>query len=143
MEFLSETETKVWLAIIDADLTIRSIKKYPLSKNGKQINVISGGTGHFMPAITNTSYVLYPYRSFPFLWKKQYKRVYFAVNKAVKCIDFESGEVPLPSSEQLNESLANTMIGQIGKDNQGMVWWQYAVTLFSFLTFLMMLSVMS
>ena len=110
-------ETKVNLAIIDTDLKIRTLKKYPLSANGRQIIVVSGGEGHFMPQITNTSYLEFPSRKRFFLFgEKTHKRIYIAMNKAKKCIDFASGEVSLPSPEQMKAAIASTMLGMIGKD---------------------------
>lgn len=108
--------TKVFLAIIDKDLKIRTLKKYPLSKNGQQIHVISGGENHFMPVITNTSYLEFPYRSITSFWKKSYRRTYFAMNKAKQCIDFESGNVSLPSPEEMKKAIGATLLGQLGKD---------------------------
>jgi len=135
-------EPKVNLAIIDMDLKIRTVKPYPLSTNGRQINVISGGEGHFMPLITNTSYIEFPsWKRFFFFGTRQYKRVYFAMNKSKKCIDFESGDVSLPSPEQMKEAMASTMLGQIGKDKADMIWWHWAVLVFSFASFLLLLNI--
>ena len=110
------TETKVFLATIDKDLKIRTLKKYPISKSGSQIHVKSGGDGHFMPQITNTSYLEFPYRAITSFWKTSYRRIYFAMNKATQCVDFESGDVFLPSEEELNKALGATMLAQIGKE---------------------------
>ena len=110
------SETKVNLAIIDTDLTIRTLKKYPLSSNGRQIHVKSGGENHFMPKITNTSYLEFPTRKRYYLFgARMYKKIYFAMNKAKKCIDFKSGEVGMPSPEEMKKALGSTMLGQIGK----------------------------
>ena len=110
------SETKVNLAIIDTDLTIRTLKKYPLSSNGRQIHVKSGGENHFMPKITNTSYLEFPTRKRYYLFgARMYKKIYFAMNKAKNCIDFKSGEVGMPSPEEMKKALGSTMLGQIGK----------------------------
>lgn len=123
-------ETKVNLAIIDTDLTIRTLKKYPLSSNGRQIHVISGGENHFMPVISNTSYLEFPARKKYFLFgARTYRKIYFAMNKAKKCVDFDSGDVSMPSLEQLKAAMAATMLGQIGKDKQDLSWWNWAVLL--------------
>ena len=110
-------ETKVNLAVIDKDLKIRTLKRYPLSSNGRQIEVVSGGEGHFMPIITNTSYIEFPsWKRYYLFGERTHKRVYFAMNKAKKCIDFESGEVSLPSPEEMKKAMSATMLGMIGKD---------------------------
>ena len=134
------TDTKVNLAIIDKDLKIRTLKKYSLSKNGQQINVTSGGENHFMPEISNTSYLEFPYRAITSLWKVSFKRIYFAMNKAKKCVDFESGDVSLPSPEQMEEAMGATMLGMIGKDKSDMTWWNWAVLVFSFLSFIILIN---
>ena len=134
------TGAKVNLAVIDIDLKIRTLKKYPLSKNGRQINATSGGEGHFMPIISNTSYLEFPYRAITSPWKTSFKRIYFAMNKAKKCVDFESGDVSLPSPEEMKKALGSTMLGMIGKDTPDMTWWNWAVLGLSFLTFMLMLN---
>jgi len=112
-------ETKVNLAIIDTDLTIRTLKQYPLSSNGRQILVSSGGTEHFMPSITNTSYLEFPTRKRYLLFgARMYKKIYFSMNKAKKCVDFKSGDVHLPSPEELKKAIAATLLHRIGQDKQ-------------------------
>jgi len=112
-------ETKVNLAVIDTDLTIRTLKKYPLSSNGRQIFVSSGGTEHFMPTITNTSYLEFPTRKRYYLFgARMYKKIYFAMNKAKKCIDFASGEVDIPSPEEMKKAVGKLIVGKIGQDKQ-------------------------
>lgn len=115
--------TKVHLGIIDKDLKIRTLKKYPLSANGQQIHVVSGGEGHFMPIISNTSYLEFPYRAITSPWKTSYKRLYFAMNKAKKCVDFESGEVSLPSPEQLKKALGAAALDKLGKQEPPFPTW--------------------
>jgi hypothetical protein len=133
---------KVNLAIIDKDLTVRSIKKYSLSTNGRQILVISGGENHFMPAITNTSYLKLPIgaKRFVLFGKKGLKQVYFAMNKAEECVDFASGHVSMPSPEEMKRAISSTMLGQIGKEKTDMTWWNWAVLIFSFLSFLILIA---
>ena len=48
---------KVKLAIFDKDLKARTVKEYPISDNGEQIKVVSGGEGHFMPKFDNDSFI--------------------------------------------------------------------------------------
>ena len=109
--------TKVNLAIVDTDLKVRTLKRYPLSANGRQIDVVHGGENNFMPVITNTSYIEFPsWKRYYLFGERTHKRIYFAMNKAKKCIDFASGEVSLPSPEQMKTAIASTMLGMIGKD---------------------------
>lgn len=135
------TDEQVNLAIIDKDLKIRTLKKYPLSKNGQQIHVKSGGEGHYMPEISNTSYLEFPYRAITSFWKVSFRRIYFAMNKAKKCVDFASGEVSLPSPEEMKKAMGSTMLGMIGQDKPDMNWWNWAVLIFSFLSFILLLNV--
>ena len=119
-------ETKVNLAIIDTDLTIRTLKKYPLSSNGRQIHISSGGTEHFMPVISNTSYLEFPTRKrYVLFGARMYKKIYFAMNKAKKCVDFASGDVSMPSPEEMKKALAALMLSRIGQDKQetSMIQW--------------------
>ena len=109
--------TKVNLAIVDTDLKVRTLKRYPLSANGRQIDVVHGGENNFMPVITNTSYIEFPsWKRYYLFGERTHKRIYFAMNKAKKCIDFASGDVSLPSPEQMKTAIASTMLGMIGKD---------------------------
>jgi len=62
------------------------------------------------------------------------------MNKAKKCIDFQSGEVDIPSVEEMKKALGNTMLGQIGKEKETMIWWHWAVLVFSFFTFLIVVA---
>jgi len=134
-------ETKVNLAIVDTDLKVRTLKRYPLSGNGRQIDVVHGGENNFMPIITNTSYIEFPsYKRYYLFGERTHKRIYFAMNKAKKCIDFASGEVSLPSPEQMKTALASTMLGQIGKDKQDFTWWNWAVLIFSLLSFILLVN---
>ena len=133
---------KLNLATIDLDLKIREIKRYPLSANGRHIEVCNGGEGHFMPLITNTSYIEFPsWKRYYLFGERTHKRIYFAMNKAKKCIDFASGEVGLPSLELMKQAMASTMLGQIGKEKQEMTWQTWATLIFSLLTFLLVLSI--
>jgi len=132
---------KVYLAIIDKDLKIRKLKKYPLAESGQQILVKSGGGGHFMPTITNTSYLEFPYRALTSPWKLSFRRIYFATNLSKDCIDFKSGNVPLPSIEQLEESVKISLVSQMGKDRkEGPQWYHWAIIFPSILTFLIVLT---
>lgn len=132
---------KLNLATIDLDLKVRDIKRYPLSANGRHIEVCNGGENHFMPLISNTSYIEFPsWKRYYLFGERTHKRVYFAMNKAKKCIDFQSGEVDIPSVEEMKKALGNTMLGQIGKEKETMIWWHWAVLVFSFFTFLIVVA---
>lgn len=119
---------KVTLGILDDDLRIRTLKKYPLSDNGKQIKVVSGGEGHFMPAFDNDSFIEIPKT---FLGKQVgWQRIYLAKKLAKKCINFRTEEIFLPDIEQLKISLGATMLNKIGKPEEPFpVWVLYAILL--------------
>lgn len=105
---------KLKLAILDEDLKARTIKKYDVSESGKQIKVVSGGEGHFMPSFDNDSFIELPKR----LWKINlgWDRIYFVKKGAKKCINFKSGEAFGPDPEQLKRSVGSTLLNQLGQD---------------------------
>ena len=83
-----------------------------------------------MPLITNTSYLEFPYRALSSFWKKSYRRTYFAMNKAKQCIDFESGDVSLPSPEEMKKAIAGTLLHRLGQDKDAIpVWLIYVILL--------------
>ena len=134
-------EHKVNLATIDLDLKIRNIKRYPLSANGRHIEVVNGGENHFMPLISNTSYLEFPsWKRYYLLGERTYKRVYFAMNKAKNCIDFASGEVSIPSVEELKRANAILLATKIGQDtNKGTPWYVWFLLILLILSFLLQL----
>jgi len=77
-----------------------------------------------MPLITNTSYLELPVRKrFFFFGEQTYKRIYFSMNKAKKCVDFKSGNVSLPSPEEMKKALAATMLNKLGRPEQPFPSW--------------------
>lgn len=125
------THTKLNLAVIDADLKIRTLKKYPLSANGRHIAVVTGGENHFMPKITNTSYLEFPTgKKYLFFGERNYKKIYFVMNKAKNCIDFKSGDVSLPSPEELKKAISATMLNKLGKPEESFPPWIIYLILF-------------
>lgn len=137
------TGHKVRLATIDSDLKIRSIKRYPLSKNGRHIEVCNGGENHFMPLISNTSYIEFPsWKRYYIFGDRTYKRIYFAMNKAKKCIDFVSGEVGIPSVEELKRANAVLLATKIGQDaNKGTPWYIWFLLVLILLSFILQLRI--
>ena len=47
------------------------------------------------------------------------------MNKAKQCVDFESGNVSLPSPEEMKKAIGSTLLGQLGKDKAEtpMIWY--------------------
>lgn len=138
-----KASTKVKLAIIDSDLTIRKLQKYPLSSTGQLIEVVSGGTEHFMPKITNTSYLNFPTRKKYYLFGKTiYEPIFFAFNKAKACFDFKNAvvDIPLPDRDQLKRANMAALAKQIGKDvNVGTPWYIWFILALNVVIFLLSL----
>jgi len=134
---------KVKLATIDLDLKIRSIKRYPLSANGRHIEVCNGGENHFMPLISNTSYLHFPsWKRYYLFGERTHTQVYFAMNKAKKCIDFASGEVGIPSVEELKRANAILLATKIGQDtNKGTPWYVWFLLILVALSFFLQLQI--
>lgn len=130
---------KVKLAIFDKDLKVRKYGKYEVSESGDSVKVVTGGSEHFQPKISNQTFLEFSRRSFIPPFKRVWERVYFASNKAPKCVNFATEEVPGPDREQMKKAVAGTMLGQIGREKQDMTWWNWAVLVFSFLSFLILL----
>ena len=122
---------KLKLAILDGDNRARIVKKYPISDSGKQIKVIKGGEGHFMPAFDNESYIELPKR-FLFL-NMGYERLYIAKKGAKKCVNFKTGYVSTPDIEQLKESVGATLLNKIGEKKEAFpAWIIYLILLMNF-----------
>jgi hypothetical protein len=109
---------KVKLAIFDQDLVVRKFGKFELSSSGSKIKVKSGGEGHFMPSISNTTYLEFPRRSPIPPFKKYYERVYFVRNTASACVDFKTEEVPIPDPEQVMKMAGAKVASNWGKEKQ-------------------------
>ena len=136
-----EKTPKVWVAIYDNDFRIKKIQKYPISEDGKKIRIQSGGSGHWMPDFTASSFLEFPsLKKFLLFGERQYKRVYIVPKKGEACVDFETGTAKGPSSEELKKAVGATMLRDIGKDrNAGPKWYHYITMLFVFLCFIMLL----
>ena len=109
---------KVKLAIFDKDLKARTVKKYPVSDSGEQIKVKSGGDGHFMPSFDNESFIEFPKRAFPALWRISWDRVYFARKGAKTCVNFKTAKVEGPDPELVLEAAGTEMLRNLGKEKQ-------------------------
>lgn len=109
---------KLKLAIIDKDLRARTVGKYPVSDNGEQIRVKSGGENHFMPKFDNESFIEFPRRHFPFLWRTVWDRVYFVRKGASACINFkaEPAKVEGPDPELVLNAAGTKMLQNLGKE---------------------------
>ena len=112
---------KVKLAIIDSDLKARTVGHYPISEDGTQIRVVSGGEGHFMPKFDNYSYIELP-KKFLF-FQTGWTRLYIVKKKADACINFQTEEVPTPNIEQLMESVGSTLLNRIGEKKEAFPSW--------------------
>ena len=82
---MPEKSEKVELAIIDTDLKARTFKKFPVSSDGRKIDVISGGKGYFMPQFDNDSFIELPR---PWYLGGGWKRIHIAVRGAKACFRF-------------------------------------------------------
>lgn len=118
---------KVEVAIFDNDLKCRTIKKYPISDNGEQIRILSGGENHFMPTFDNDSFLELPRRKKYFLFGSIiWRRLYFVKKKGKKCVNFTTGETFGPNPEDSKKAIGSTLLGQIGKEKQDITWISYA-----------------
>jgi len=107
---------KVKLAIIDSDMKARTMGHYPISDDGTQIRVVSGGEGHFMPKFDNDSFIELPKK---FLWfQTGWTRLYVVKKNATACINFKTEDVPTPDIEQLKESVGATLLNRIGEKKE-------------------------
>lgn len=131
---------KVRTAFYGKDLRVE-IKKYPLNSSGNKIEVVSGGTHHFMPDIGPNSFLDMPVRKkYLFFGPWVYARTFFALRRAERCIDFfPEGTVYGPDSEQLKKANMVMIAKDIGKDaNKGVPWYGWASVIFSMLTFFLL-----
>ena len=112
---------KVKLAIIDSDLKARTMGHYPVSDDGTQIRVKSGGEGHFMPKFDNDSFIEIPKKFLRF--QTGWERLYIVKSKATACVNFKTGDVPSPDLEQLKESVGSTLLNKIGEKKEPFPAW--------------------
>jgi len=134
---------KIELAIFDNDLKCRTVKKYEVSDDGTQVRVVTSGENFWMPRFDMNSGLYLPRRKkFLFFGVQLWKQLYFVQRKGVQCINFQTGESYGPNPEQQKEILGANLLKQIGKpEGTGMTWWHWAVLVFSFLSFLILLNV--
>ena len=133
---------KVKTAIFGKDLRVE-LKNYELSASGNKINIVSSGEGYFMPEIGPTTFLDWPsFKRYFLFGPRTYKRVFFALKKGKKCVDFgtDNGIVYGPDQEQLKKANTNLLATKIGQDaNQGTPWYIWAILVFSFLSFFLLL----
>ena len=133
---------KVLLAIYDADLKCRTVKKYEVSDSGTQIKVKSGGDGHFMPQFDNESFLELPTRKrFIFFGGQLWKRFYFVKKKGEKCVNFNTGEAYGPNPEDAKKAIGSTLLEQVGKNKPENTLIAYATLGLLVLVFLKLLEV--
>lgn len=106
---------KVKLAIIDKDLRIRRLKKFPVSPDGQRIQIKQGGKGHWKPTFGTGSILWFPYRKITSFWKLSYRPVCMVINGASQCIDFSTGQVFEPDPETVEKAARNALIRNFGK----------------------------
>ena len=125
--------SKVKTAIFGKDLRV-TLKDYALSASGNKINIVSSGEGYFMPEIGPTNFLDWPsYKRYILFGPRTYKRIFFALKKSAKCVDFgtDNGIIYGPDQEQLKKANLNLLATKIGKDaNQGTPWYIWIMILF-------------
>ncbi|GAH92079.1 unnamed protein product, partial [marine sediment metagenome] len=143
---------KVKTAIFGKDQRVK-LKDYELSASGNKINITKGGEGYFMPEIGPTTFLDWPIRKrFLLFGSPVYKRIFFALKKGSRCVDFAKriadydAETKLgvvvygPDEEQLKTSNLNLLATKIGQDTeQGVPWYIWIILIPSLLSFLMLL----
>lgn len=130
---------KVTVAVFDKDLRA-TMKKYPLSTDGTRIEIKSGGAGHFMPAIDNNSFIELPRRK----WLGGgYKRIYFVMKWAKKCVDFSTETVEGPDMKQMLDAVEKCLVDKIGKQKQVTNWLFYLILFLNFIILLKVIGVIA
>jgi hypothetical protein len=122
--------TKVKTAVYGKDLRVE-LKDFELTKAGNKIDITKGGKGYFKPEIGPTNFLDFPsWKRFILFGKRSYTRVYFALKKGSRCIDFlpEEGTIQDaiiygPDEEQLKEAELNLLATRIGQDNEPKTPW--------------------
>jgi len=112
---------EVKVAFVDKDLKIRTVRKYPLSKDGERINIYpSGGKGNENPTFQKTSALSFRRRSLIPPFSVYYEDVYFMKTGATSCFDFHEAGVTIPNldRDKIKESLGALMLGQIGQGKE-------------------------
>lgn len=120
---------KVKTAIFGKDQRV-TLKDYELSASRNKISIVTGGEGYFMPEIGPTTFLDWPMRKKYLIFGDYvYKRVFFAIKKGSRCVDFakkianydaetQSGVIVYgPDEEALKKSNLNLLATKIGKDS--------------------------
>jgi len=118
---------KVKLAVFDNDLKARIFEMFPVSEDGKRIQVKQGGTEHFKPTFDNHSFIEFPKKFL--IWNRGWERVYFAKKGAKKCVNFRTEDISLPDPEQLKRSIGSTLLNQLGQEKPAFPSWVIYVIL--------------
>lgn len=113
---VNHTTNKVKLAVYDKDLKARIYKKFPVTDDGAKIQVKRGGKANFNPEFDNDSFIEFPKRSFPRVWRKTWDRVYFAPNAAKKCVNFRTLTVLEPDPSLVLKAAGTEMLRNLGKE---------------------------
>jgi len=120
---------KVKVLIFDQDLKVRRQGYFPISKNGAQIEIVSGGEGHFMPALEKGSYLEIPKKSLLPPFRTTYERWYFVRNRAKQCVNFETGEVYGIDDDSIIEAANSEIIRNYGRQKQETPFIMYIIIL--------------
>ena len=125
-------EETVKTAVFGKDLRVE-LKNYKVSKSGNKISIVSAGDGYFMPEIGPTTFLDWPsYKRYFLFGPRTYKRVFFALKKGSKCVDFgtDNGIVYGPDQEQLKKANLNLLATKIGQDaNKDTPWYIWVILL--------------
>lgn len=108
---------KVKVAVIDKDLKIRKIGNVDLNKDGTKLKIKKGGKKHWYPEFDTSSYLEFPSL---FGWK----RIYFVVNNAKKCIDFKTKppEISGPDPQVVMDAAEAAILNNLGREKQETPW---------------------
>ena len=124
---------KVKTAIFGKDLRV-VLKNYELNASGNKISIVPEGAGYFMPAIGPTNFLDWPsHKRYLLFGPRTYKRIFFALKKASKCVDFgpEAGIIYGPDEEQIKTAIGSTLLPKIGKPDEDtpMIQWLMLILL--------------
>ena len=134
-------EIKVKVAVFDEDLQIRKYGKFPLSKDGTKIKIVSGGEGHWMPQFDRNSYLEFPQRSLVPPFPMRFERVYFVKNHAPKCVDFSTEKVHGLDPEVVKKYARMEILTGIGQDKQETPFITYLILLLAALSVLLQMGI--
>ena len=119
---------KIKLFIIDKDLRIRSSGSHEVG-DGDKIRIKSGGTENWNPTLTETTFIEKKgWKKYLLFGNRNWKREYYVIRKGKKCIDFKTGDVPTPDSEQLKQANLSLLAREIGSEKEkGVPWYMWAI----------------